>query len=540
MKKILILLITISLTSCGSIAKYNSQITKTHSKVELQEDIDYAYHILKRNHPDLDEYLPQEQLDYKFDSLKQAIKPMNTHDFYFALNTVMKNIGQGHTTIGMPYKTYTKKERKARGKRKGFSNDYEFKAISNRLFITRAITKDSILKRTTEITQIDGQATKEILKKYQSWVTSDGYNTTFQPRVIGKRFWRFYAKDKGIVDSVKVQCQYKDSIFDYTFKVTYKKKGEKGEDDEKKAAEKDSLDSKKENGNDKIAQKALKTKHKIYKYSTKEKVYYRDFKFIGDTLNKPIALLKIRGFRAGKYKKAYNAIFSKIDSSKTENLIIDLRDNFGGSLNEISYLFSYLAKNDFQMVKKAKVTNRNGIFNMFFVNTSFITKAIGVLGSPAIAYISLAKISRADDGDLYFKYKVSKTQSPKENHFKGKIYVLINGNSFSASALLSTQLKATKRATFVGEETGGAYNSTVAGGFLHPELPNSKITMRFGLMNIKTPYIQKPLGHGVYPDIKLLPTVEDLQHNKDTELTWILEDIKKNNKSKSLSKKEKK
>jgi C-terminal processing protease CtpA/Prc len=522
MKKILFLLTIISLASCGSVAKYNTQITKTHSKAELQEDINYAYNILKRNHPDLDEYLPQEQLDYKFDSLKQAIEPMNTHDFYFALNTVMKNIGQGHTTIGMPYKKYTKKERKEKGERKGFSNDYELKTISNRLFITRAISKDSILKRGTEITQIDGQATKEILKKYQNWVTSDGYNTTFQPRVIGKRFWRFYTKDKGVIDSVKVQCQYKDSIFDYSFKATYKKKSDKDDDDEKK----DSIDSKKETENNKIAQKALRQKHKIYKYSIKEKVYYRDFKFIGDTLNQPIALLKIRGFRAGKYKKAYDAIFRKIDSSKTQNLIIDLRDNFGGNLNEISYLFSYLAKDDFQMVKKAKVTNRNGIFNMFFVNTSFVTKAIGVLGSPGIAYISLTKISKGDDGNLYFKYKVAKTQSPKNNHFKGKIYVLINGNSFSASALLSTQLKATKRATFVGEETGGAYNSTVAGGFLHPELPNSKIKMRFGLMNIKTPYLQKPLGHGVYPDIKLLPAVKDLQHNKDTELTWILEDIK--------------
>jgi len=523
MKKIILLLSLISLASCGSVAKYNTQITKTHSKAELQEDIAYAYRILKRNHPDLDEYLPQEQLDYKFDSLKQAIEPMNTHDFYFALNSVMQNIGQGHTTIGMPLKKQTKEAYKAKGTRKGFSNNYELKAIESRLFITRAITKDSILKRGTEITHIDGQATTAILNKYKKWITSDGYNTTFQPRVIGKRFWRFYTKDKGIVDSVKVKCTYKDSVFDYTFKATYKKKGEK------ENKEKDSIKSKKETTSktNKVARKALKTKRKIYKYNVKEKVYYRDFKFIGDTLNSPVAYLKIRGFDGGKYKKAYDAIFRKIDTSKTKNLIIDLRDNFGGSLNEITYLFSYLAKEDFQMVKRAKVTNRYGIFNMFFVNTSFITKAIGVLGSPGIAYVSLSKISKADDGNLYFKYKASKMQVLKENHFKGKIYVLINGNSFSASALLSTQLKATKRATFVGEETGGAYNSTVAGGFLHPELPNSKIKMRFGLMNIKTPYLQKPLGHGVYPDVKLLPKIDDLLHNKDTELEWVLEDIDK-------------
>jgi C-terminal processing protease CtpA/Prc len=46
------------------------------------------------------------------------------------------------------------------------------------------------------------------------------------------------------------------------------------------------------------------------------------------------------------------------------------------------------------------------------------------------------------------------------NAFKGKIYVMINGGSFSASSLISSNLKL-KRVTFVGEETGGAFNGTV-------------------------------------------------------------------------------
>jgi hypothetical protein len=45
------------------------------------------------------------------------------------------------------------------------------------------------------------------------------------------------------------------------------------------------------------------------------------------------------------------------------------------------------------------------------------------------------------------------------NAFKGKIYVMING-SFSASSLISSNLK-TPKVTFVGEETGGAFNGTM-------------------------------------------------------------------------------
>jgi C-terminal processing protease CtpA/Prc len=43
---------------------------------------------------------------------------------------------------------------------------------------------------------------------------------------------------------------------------------------------------------------------------------------------------------------------------------------------------------------------------------------------------------------------------------KEKIYVMINGGSFSASSLISSNLK-TPKVTFVGEETGGAFNGTV-------------------------------------------------------------------------------
>ena len=106
------------------------------------------------------------------------------------------------------------------------------------------------------------------------------------------------------------------------------------------------------------------------------------------------------------------------------------------------------------------------------------------------------------------------------------MYVLINGNSFSASSLISTHLKATKRAVFVGEETGGAYNGTVAGIYKIYELPNSKLKIRMGLMHVDTPYKQTPDGYGVKPDVVVTPSLEDLILKKDTELQWILNDIK--------------
>ena len=109
--------------------------------------------------------------------------------------------------------------------------------------------------------------------------------------------------------------------------------------------------------------------------------------------------------------------------------------------------------------------------------------------------------------------------------------MLINGASFSASSILSTNLHANKRAIFVGEETGGAYNGTVAGLFKFIELPNSKVVMNIGLAQIETPYEMDPDGYGIKPDVEILPTIEDRIHKIDPELDWVLEDIevKKNN-----------
>ncbi len=108
------------------------------------------------------------------------------------------------------------------------------------------------------------------------------------------------------------------------------------------------------------------------------------------------------------------------------------------------------------------------------------------------------------------------------------MYVLINGNSFSASSLISTHLKATNRAVFVGEETGGAYNGCVAGVYKIYQLPSTKLKTRMGLMQIETPYKQIPDGFGIKPDVEITHTIENIKTKIDPEIEWILKHINQN------------
>ncbi len=106
------------------------------------------------------------------------------------------------------------------------------------------------------------------------------------------------------------------------------------------------------------------------------------------------------------------------------------------------------------------------------------------------------------------------------------MYVLINGGSFFASSLISSNLKGSERAIFVGEETGGAYNGKVAGMLPMLKLPKSKLNFRLGLARLAPYYKTANDGKGVFPDLEIKPTLEDRINGNDPELYRVLNEKK--------------
>jgi C-terminal processing protease CtpA/Prc len=120
-----------------------------------------------------------------------------------------------------------------------------------------------------------------------------------------------------------------------------------------------------------------------------------------------------------------------------------------------------------------------------------------------------------------------------KDHFNGKIYVLINGSSFSASSIIASKLKDAKRAILVGEETGGANDGTVAGRYSTKKLPNSRLKLPIGLMLIKPDITYTFTKKGVVPNKKILPSLEQIFQKKDVQLQWIFDDIENNKNEKA-------
>ena len=510
------LLLIVALQSCASVDKYNAQINTPRSVQDLKSDIDYIQHKLQKLHPDLYHYISKKDLDYKFDSLRSSITtPLTSNDFYFRLSPVIASIRQGHTQIN-PLTKKLKSAEKKNASSKGTTplSLFDFELFDNKLYITKNYSKDSSICAGTEVLAVNGTKPAELLNKYKPTFTSDGFNTTFINYRLAKGFSRYFYNENGLMDSISCELKYKDSIRTLVLRKPVKaipstiKKTK-----EQIAAAK------------KLQQEESKRK-RLYGYDALKRTYSKQLSF--PTKDSSIAVIKIADFVKGNYRKFYKNSFRKLDSLKTQTLVIDLRNNTGGALRDVSHLYSYLAYSSFRFVTKSEVSSKTSLWHtVSFKNKPLWQQAAQTIFIPFIIgadVYSFLATNKGKDGKYRFPFPESKLVHPKAGRFKGKVYVLINGGSFSASSLLSSNLQGSRRATFIGQETGGAYNGCVAGIMPVLTLPTSKLTIRFGLLVCQSSFQSKTDGYGILPDKEINPTVQDRINGIDPELEWILKE----------------
>lgn len=536
MKYVILFFSIVILVSCRSTKKFNKSVTKTHSVEELKEDVDYLFTQLEKNFPNLYGYISKEELNQKIIDFKKGLEPMNSNQFYHELYPLVSEIRQGHLRISPAFPV---RDRKIRRKyRKATSNfkHIDFAWIENQVVVEDTYGEIDSLILGSRLLAIDSVKTKDLMDRWVKKVASDGFNTTFQPKIVADRILRFYRFDVGRTDSITLHLEKADSTFTQAMQQVFKNKANKKEKKDAKSEnlENDSIIEKpeklsfSERKEERKKDRALKRFNKKRGYIKLKDKSTREFKMIGTDSN--IAYLRIRSF-SGWYRwsrKFYEETFNTIDSLNSKNLILDLRDNTGGSLKEIGNLYGYLANSDYQLVNPLE-TKRRFIETktMWSGRPTFFGNFLKILATPGTIVYDIIK-TKKKKGKLAVYYKYTKSQSPKPMAFKGDIYVLINGLSFSASSVLSQNLHGSKRAIFIGEETGGAYNSTVAGTYLSRYLPNSKLFVPVWMMNFESDYKVEPDGYGIKPDIKIEPKLEDLLNGRDTVLEKAINVIKSN------------
>lgn len=506
-----ILLFSLLLVKCGSVEQYNKKLEQPIAPEKLQKDVDYVRHKLEKLHPNLYKYIPKEALNAKFDSIRKVInKPMTSKDFYFLISPVVASVRQGHMIVSPSLKKIDKKSQKKLLKSGiGPLSQFDFEWLNFKLYIVKNRSKSKEILPGAEVISINQITPQKIYNKYSATYTSDGYNTTYIARAFSKRFTTYFTNEIGINDSLTYVFKQNDSLKTVVVKRL-------------------KLD-KKQKVSTVVSTKSLKTiagkQKRIYGYDEKTKNFSKSLTFINT--DSTIAVLKLKDFSNGSFRKAYRQIFEKLKEKNTQTLIIDLRNNPGGRVADVVELNSYLADKDYVMLQPAEVTSKTSLWKLgIFSKIPKVSFPFIATGYPFYMVFSYLRTKKNSEGKYTYSLVGSKKLKNKTNHFTGKIYVLINGGSFSASCLLSSTLKANKEITFVGEETGGGFNSTVAGLLPVLSLPNSKLPLRLGLMDVKTTNQTNVFGHGIYPDKEIIPTIQDKIDNKDPEMEWILNDIK--------------
>lgn len=532
MKQIFTLfLFLLFLISCNSITKNNAQLRKEISPELLKKDVEFSKNQLLTKHVDIDWYHPKSEIIKTMDSLKNNLKsPMKPNDFSRELQNTISKFGHRHNSVTVLKIKPTKIQKKHIRKTQGPMSQLVLQSLGDRILLKKIVKKDSVENINTELLAINDIPYKDFSLKYKGFRNGDGYNKTMDKYFLDRSYVTYVSNEIGFVDSINLTLKKQDSVFTRTVtRIFPKEKNQTAKNIAKKNDKTETL-----NKSEKVRKRLIaKQKRKIksyFGYSQETLEYQREILFPVKE-DSSVAVLKIKNFTSGAGKKGYNYIFDSINKLKIKNLILDIRNNGGGKINHINQLYAHLTTNTQSknvFADSAKVSSKTAVANLLFnkfnpvLHTIFLPVTLG-------AYTKLLLLTRKkSDGNYYFKFSpIFNKKITVKNKYTGNLYVLANGGSYSASSIISSSLRNDGKAIFVGEETGGDYNGTVAGQFKCDKLKYSNVNLCYGIMKITPNTSQDLKGRGIFPDKAVELNFDDLLQNKDPQLNWILQNLKK-------------
>jgi len=494
MKRLLpvVLLVFLGSYSIRSTAQKNNSVGnyRLFTPGQLQEDYNILIKTLREAYPSTYRYNTKADLDIFFkNQLNRLHTSLSEKQFYPIIAFTAAKMKDEHI-ISTPSNNYYNEVYKQRTRFLPFN----FKVINNSMYVYRSTTLQ--LKAGDEILSINGVKTKVSIQKLIQYLHRDGYINTFLYR---------HLEDFSPTQN--------ENLFDLNYPFFYDLQ--------------DQVTLKIRRGNGKI----IKVTCNSLSYQEYTAFYWKrnphelplSFKLI----NKDVAYLDISSFHSSyreSYKQDFDNLFEdtfkRLDSNKTPNLILDLRRCEGGD-NSYLLLLSYLMNKPFR------------VFDYIEVAYSGFPSTVKYFESTENAFFIDTLLYRTASGKYRLKSKYESTiagytdTQPKPNYFKGTLYVLTSGATGSAAGILSSILRNSNRAIFIGEETGSAMEGPTSLNIPILILPNSKIRIEIPL--IKTQLAVKySKGRGVIPEYTVEPKVKDLINNVDTQLEFTLRLINQN------------
>jgi hypothetical protein len=470
----------------GSVSVAYAQPTRLmYGASELKDDISLAKRVLTERHPDLYGFYPKDTIDARFSRLEVSLNDsIPASRAYEMVAEVFNNLGCGHTMLA-PSSEFVKMNRKSK------RLPFKFKYIDDKLLVMRSYLDDTTFALGWQIVSVDGNKVNELAQRFMKYYSTDGYNQTLKYRQMEAGFRDDYAWFIGSPDTMSIEF-LTGAGETKTMKVP--------------ALPMDTINA--------------RYARRYSSGSPKQKLLRLNMVDSTNTAVLTIGSFHPKALIRSKqhFKRFVRRSFREINKQKADNLVIDLRNNPGGYSNYGIFLYSWLADSSFRYFEKMELPTKKPINFLRYTDKTPLFNALYLLvshekGTGKCCY-------RLDPG--------LRTHKPRKKAFKGNVYVLINGNSFSNSCNFSALAQYHKRAVFVGEETGGRYDGCNGSAYVMLTLPNTGMKLNVPLVKNTYPFPGYPYkGRGIMPDHPVQPAIEDAIKSIDREMIYTMELIQK-------------
>jgi hypothetical protein len=457
---------------------------KKYSVEELQEDFSLLRTALEEGHAGLYFYSSPEDMDRLFDSMAEKLtKPMTEPEFHRFLAYVVARVNDGHTSIrsSATYQVYLNHQPLL---------PFNLRFIQNKAYLFRNYSELPKLAMGGEVVSINGRTMPEILKEMLRYIPSDGHIESSKYRRLESTqyFGELYVLLYGVTTS---------------FDIVYLPP-------EDPSLQKISVEGVRSGSIDRIFQKRYPQANLS---RPPMELDYRD----------DVAILTIRTFSDGPFRSSGIAYptelrkaFQEMDEKGIERLIVDLRGNGGGADLNGRLLVSYLLDKPFMYYTHLEV-NRDSFSFVEFTD------------APELGEDLKKRLRGNDKGtyDVRFHPNLGE-RKPMQPGFRGRVLVLIDGRSFSASGECTSILHFKRRAEFVGEECGSGYYGNTSGMMPQLTLPHTRLRLRLPMVRYHmavSGYADR--NRGIIPDYPFSPSISDLLEDRDTELEYALDLFRK-------------
>jgi C-terminal processing protease CtpA/Prc len=456
---------------------------------QLVEDFRIARKALEEGHPGVYRYVTKAKLDRQFDAAEKKLDhPMDAYGFFRVLAPTVAAIECGHTGVNLPVTEQDLFHKSV------LALPLQITFIGKKVFIFRDYAHEDGALAGSELLAINGTRIDKIVASLLAVVPADGEIPTSRRRHVSRLF------SHGLSLLLGLNAPYA---------VTYRQAGK-----ERTVT----LAGMKLSAIEEV------TKAK-YPQDDRNLDHSADLTYFDENKIAVMTIYGFGGFADKEQKKPLNVFldeaFAQFQQQRTQALILDLRNNGGGEDALGKQLFSYLTDQPFTYYNDLVLNARE---------FDFMRYARSPLAVPE------GMVQKRQDG----RFRVTDhpnwgLQQPGKPMFTGKVFVVMNGDSFSTTCEFLSMAHFHHRAVFVGEEAGGGYYGNTSGITRMLTLPNTNVSIRVPFIK----YVMAVSGYrypkrGVMPDYPVQPTITDKLTGRDPEMVVALALARKANTSKQI------